>query len=196
MESEEQILTQRLLQGDEQAVNEFYCLYQKRLLRFIAKKADPEAAREILQETFISALKSLPTYKAKAKLFSWLCSIARHETCDYYRKKKIKSIVFSRLPFLEALVSHALSPELALEEKELKQRISTSLKQLSEGYSQVLRLKYHEGLSMVQIARKLKITVKAVESRLSRARKAFKYEFKNQEKVGGKISQIWLASRD
>ncbi|MBU0619169.1 RNA polymerase sigma factor [Patescibacteria group bacterium] len=194
--NKEQHLVKRILSGDEQAINEFYQQFKSRLRYFIAKKADPAVTEEILQETFISALKSLPSYKAKSKLFSWLCSIAWHETCDYYRKKKIKSIVFSRLPFLEGLVSRALSPELAMEEKELKQKITLTLRGLSEGYSQILRLKYHEGLSMVQIAAKLKITVKAVESRLSRARKAFKYEFKKPEKVSGEISKIWLAAWD
>ena len=45
---------------------------------------------------------------------------------------------------------------------------------LSEGYRDILRLKYLEGLTVNQIAKKLKTSFKAVESRLSRARGAFR----------------------
>ena len=60
-----------------------------------------------------------------------------------------------------------------MQEKETKKKIWQTLKKLSEGYSQILRLKYIEDLSMKQIAVKIGISVKAVESRLSRARLAF-----------------------
>ena len=48
------------------------------------------------------------------------------------------------------------------------------LTNINEGYRSVLRLKYIEGLSMAQIAKELGLTIKAVESRLSRARLAFR----------------------
>jgi len=180
--SEERRLIEAMLAGDEGAVLRFWRIFKPRLLRFIERKAEPEAAEEILQETLIAALDCLPLYKGRSRLFTWLCGIARHEIADFYRKQKIKSLVFSRLPFLEKLVAEALGPELALEEKEAKERIWRTMKRLSEGYALILRLKYWEGLSMAQIAERLKITVKAVESRLFRARLAFQKEYVRQER--------------
>jgi RNA polymerase sigma factor (sigma-70 family) len=52
--------------------------------------------------------------------------------------------------------------------------VKIALNSLSEGYRQVLRLKYIEGLSVAQIATRLDLSLKAVESRLSRARLAFR----------------------
>ena len=189
-------LIKKLIQGNKRAERYFFEIYYERILNFICQKANPIDAEEIVQETFISAFKSLPVFKGKSKLSTWLMSIARHELADFYRKKKIKKIVFSRLPFLEGLVSQALSPELSLEEKELKQKIGQSLKTINEGYWQVLRLKYRDGMSMKQISQKLQITVKAVESRLSRARKAFKYEFKKEIANTKKLSPAWTAYWD
>lgn len=152
----------------------------KRLKQFIFLRArDFNDAEEIFQETLISAYQSLPSFTGRSTFFVWLCGIAKHEISDFYRKKKIKAIVFSRLPFLENLVSEAFSPEEEMIERELKKKVRRVLRSLTEGYRQVLRLKYIDGRSVAQIAGQLGLTLKAVESRLTRARLVFR--------------QVWLA---
>ena len=166
--------------------------YRKRLSGFVAGKVgDNKDVEEIVQDTLLAAYDSLPTFKGDSALFTWMCAIARHEIIDFYRKKKIKKIVFSKLPFLENLVSKALGPELAYQELEKKKQILGTLKSLGEGYSQVLRLKYIDGLSMKEIAGKLDITVKAVESRLTRARWAFQKVYAEDEKEIKKVWRDW-----
>jgi RNA polymerase sigma-70 factor (ECF subfamily) len=161
--------------------------YRERLMRFVGRKVrNHEDVEEIVQESLIAALDSLPVFRGECALFTWLCSIARHEIADFYRRKKIKQIVFSRLPFLKDLVCDALGPELAYQELETKRKIVRTLKNLSEGYSQILRLKYIDGLSMKEIAQRLEITVKAVESRLTRARLAFQKVYVNEERERSK----------
>lgn len=156
--------------------------YRQRLIKFVEKRVDNFFdVEEIVQDTLISAMDSLPTFKGKSSQFTWLCGIARHEIGDFYRRKKIKQIVFSKLPFLEKLVSEALGPELAFQELETKTRILKTFKNISEGYTRILRLKYIEGLSMKQISHKLNLTVKAVESRLTRARLAFQLEYDKKD---------------
>ena len=166
---------------------------RKRLVGFVSQKVGRhEDVEEIVQDTLLSAWDSLPVFKGKSKLFTWVCGIARHEIADFYRKRKIKQVVFSKLPFLRELVDKALGPELAYQELETKRKILKTLKTLSEGYSLVLRLKYVEGLSMKQIARRLNISTKAVESRLSRARSAFRKEYATEPAVYlEEISQNW-----
>ena len=151
---------------------------RSKLMSFVRKRIDSRFdAEEIVQETLLSAFDSLGTFKGNSSLFTWVCSIARHEVADFYRKRKIKELVFSKFPFLKNLVSEALGPELAYQELETKRKILKTFKNISEGYSRILRLKYVEGLSVKQIAEKLDVTVKAVESRLTRARWAFQKEY-------------------
>ncbi|MDP3955110.1 MAG: RNA polymerase sigma factor [bacterium] len=133
-----------------------------------------EEAEEILQETLISAYESLPRFGGRSTFYSWLCGIAKHETADFYRKKKIKTILFSHLPFLEKLADQAMGPEERAIEEELKRKMTKVFKGLTEGYRVVLRLKYIDGDSVTRIAQKLGLSVKAVESRLTRARLAFR----------------------
>jgi len=149
-----------------------------KLKNFIAKKvSNPEEAEEIFQETLVSASECLGLYSGRASFFTWLCGIAKHEIADFYRKKKIKTILFSRLPWLENLATEALGPEPILLQEEVIRKVKETLKALSEGYQQVLRLKYYQGFSVKEIARQLNETVKAIESRLTRARKAFAKAF-------------------
>ena len=145
-----------------------------KLLNFIRKRVENEEdARDIFQETLISAYTSLPLFKNQSSFFSWLCGIARHEIGDFYRKKKIKTILFSHLPWLEDLASEALGPEQTLLRKEVEEEIKKAMAKLSEGYREILRLKYYQGLTVAEIAKELNETVKAVESKLFRARQAF-----------------------
>lgn len=145
-----------------------------RLRRFIRLRVDdPKEAEEIFQETLLAAWEGFGSFRGKAAFSTWLGAIARHEIGDFYRKKKIKAFLFSRLPWLENLASQALGPEQALLRGEYEKKVAEGLKSLSEGYREVLRLKYYEGLSMKEIASALNETTKAVESRLFRARQAF-----------------------
>lgn len=163
-----------VLQGDEFWLRKFHERYRERLLNFILQKTDdPRDAEEIVQDALLSAIYCLPSFLGKSSFWSWLCAIAKHEMADFYRKKKIKTILFSRLPVLEEIASRALGPEMALEEKELKERIFRVFLCLTEGYREILRLKYIEELSVRQVAERFKKSVKAIEMRLRRARLAF-----------------------
>lgn len=167
-------LVDKILAGYEKLLRRFVKEYRPRLFSFIHRFVDnPEDAEEVVQETLISSLYSLPLYSARSKLFTWMCSIARHEISDFYRKKRIKSVLFSHFPQAKIIADAALGPEEILTKKEFEEKIKLCFSRLSEGYREVLRLKYIEGRSVNAIAKTLGESVKAVESRLFRARQAF-----------------------
>src|SRR3989338_7773982 len=93
---EETRLVTRLLGGEEQALQEWVREYEPRLWRFVVKKMKQEDAQEVVQDTLLAALDSLPVWSGKSSLFSWLCGIARHEIADFYRKRRLKTIAFSK----------------------------------------------------------------------------------------------------
>lgn len=154
---------------------------EKNLLKLkkyiFSKVSDVRDAEEILEETLISAQESFSFFEGRSSFLTWLCGIANHEIADFYRKRKIKTLLFSHFPFLENIISGALSADESLEKQELRKEVKKVLSCLTEGYGEILRLKYYQGLSMAEIARRLRTTVKAVESRLSRARQAFRKQW-------------------
>ena len=150
----------------------------KRLEKYVNHRVqDCLEAEEITEETLISAVYAYPSFSEKSSFFTWLCGIANHEISDFFRKKRIKTVLFSVFPWLEELADSALGPEQLILKKEVETemggRVRTSLSRLSEGYQEVLRLKYYQGLTVLEISQKLNETAKAIESRLTRARKAF-----------------------
>jgi RNA polymerase sigma-70 factor, ECF subfamily len=178
-------LIRGVLRNQPNELAHFQQVYFPKMLDFVALKVgDSRDIEEIAQSVITDAIYSLPSYSGQSSLLTWLKAIASHEIADFYRKKKLKEILFSFVPGLESIVNRALSAETALEEKELKERVLICLSLLNEGYRQILRLKYIDGLSTIEIARLVKAkSSKAVEMRLRRARAAFIYFWRNEKQT-------------
>lgn len=172
--SAEKKLVNEILRGNERALNHFYKHFYPSLFSFISKKInDSSDAEEILQDTFFGVLDGLRDFEFKSSLFTFICSVASHKVIDFYRKKKIKKIVFSQFENIEPILSVLLGPEDALDTQILKEKIKQTFKKLSPSYQIILKLKYIYGYSVEEIAGKLAVSFKSAESQLFRARKAF-----------------------
>lgn len=171
-------LVTEILKGNEHMLNYFYKHYYKSLFTYIKKKInDPDDAEEILQDVFFAVLEGMRDFAYKSSLFTFICSIANHKIIDFYRKKKIKKIVFSHFEGMEPLLKDVFGPEEALDGEILKEKIRVTFRKLSPDYQLILRLKYIYGFSVDEIAKKLSLTFKSAESQLFRARKAFALNF-------------------
>lgn len=174
----EKKLVEEIIQGNERVLKQFYHHYYPSLLNYILRKvADKNDAEEILQDTLLATIDALRDFSFKSSLFTFICSVANHKVIDFYRKKKIKKIVFSKFVEIEPLLSTIFGPEEVLNEELLKQKIKTTFARISPRYTLILKLKYTYGFSVDEIARKLSISYKSVESQLFRARRAFAHQF-------------------
>ncbi|MCZ7648564.1 MAG: sigma-70 family RNA polymerase sigma factor [Planctomycetota bacterium] len=179
------MLAQRLLAGEERAFESFFGAYFPGLFRFVLIRVgyDEEAAEEIVQATLCQAVRKLHTYKGEAPLFTWLCTFCRHELSAYLKSRSRAPQSVGSVEDL-AEVQAALdslagddSPEGAARREELRDLIRLALERLPPRYGDVLEWKYIDGLSVLQIAERMKVSAKAVESLLTRARDAFRDGF-------------------
>ncbi len=171
---EDATLIQQILSRDRRALSLFYRRFSPKLSRFIAiKVARKEDGEEILQDTLYAFLEAIRDFQGKSNIQTFLFSICQHKIIDFYRRKKMKHAVFSQMPQLEAFVSPLMNPEEELDATLVREKIHAVLSRLLPRYRQILILKYLEGHSVEEIARKLTLTFKSVESQLFRARKAF-----------------------
>ncbi|MEK7165893.1 MAG: RNA polymerase sigma factor [Patescibacteria group bacterium] len=175
MRKDSQELIKRLLSRDRRAVSEFYTGYSNWLRRYISHKvANSEDAEEIMQDVLFAFLESLRDFTGKASLKTYLCAITNHKIIDYYRRKKIKRVVFSQLPpRIEQLIAEVVNYEEIVDNQLLAQKIASVFNKLSPTHARALKLKYMEGLSVIQIAKNMACSLKAAESALFRARKSF-----------------------
>ncbi len=167
-------LVTRLFAHDRHTVSAFYRQYAPQLRRYISTRVNSsEDAEEILQDTLFSFLEALRDFQGKSSVRTYIFSICQHKIIDFYRKKKLKHLVFSQMPQLERLISPMIGPEEELDATLVKEKINAVLSRLIPVHREVLTLKYWEQVSVEDIARKLSISFKSAESRLFRARRAF-----------------------
>lgn len=179
-------LARRVLAGDETAFEEFFDRYFPRLFRFALPRlgGNEDATEEIVQRVLIHGLARLRTYRGEAALLTWLCTLCRHEIAAWCeRQGKLREVsFFDDRPEMRAALDavaavDADDPEAALRRSELAEFVQLTLDHLPGRYSDVLEWKYIEGLSVNEIAGRLGLGNKAVESLLTRARAAFRDGF-------------------
>lgn len=170
-------LLEKLSLHDERALHYFIRIYERQIIGFIEKKVNDRClAEEIAQDVFIDFLEHIRSFQMKCSIRTFLMTIAKNKVIDYYKKKKLKKILFSALP---VHVVNAFSTIFndEIERNELKDKIASVLKKLPNDYALILRLKYMEGEKLISIASSMMLSFKAAESLLYRARKAFMKQF-------------------
>ena len=180
-------LVRGMLAGDENAFEAFFEGHFARLYRFALARLgrDADAAEDVVQSTLCKAISELGTYRGEAALFTWLCTFCRHEISAYYRRQKrvprTESLVEDSPEVRAALDSLAANleqgPESHLYRKEIARLVQVTLDSLPASYGDALEWKYIHGMSVEEVATKLKVGLKAAESLLVRAREAFREAF-------------------
>ena len=117
----------KILNGDSYAVVEFYKSYSPKILSYLSKKLPSvEDAQEITNDVFLEAIDSLSILKKEENISAWLFRIAHNKMVDFYRKKKIKSILLSQVPFLQIVAAEINQPEFQFEKNKIRDRIETT----------------------------------------------------------------------
>ena len=175
-------LAHQISKGNEKSFNEFFDFYFPRLYRFSISRldGDKELTQDMVQETLFSAIKSIKQYRGEASLMSWLCQINRNLISTYFRKNNIKQTVkIDDLPEIKEIFDNIQTevnnnPDRIYENHDLQELISSTLDNLPNDYGDLLELKYLDKLSISQISDQLNMSTIAVQSKLARARDAFK----------------------
>lgn len=171
----------KLKQGDSRTVTAWYESSKVELLAFFTRKVDnPADASELMHDTYLSCLSSLPLFRGHSGLWSWMLSIARHELADYWRKKYAKRLI-AVLPYGSELldsveIGSASEEELGIKNQESSQ-IKALLQKLPSEISELLQLKYVDGLSIKELAGQYGVSFSAMQSKLYRAKELFVKEY-------------------
>ncbi len=177
-------LARRILGGDEVAFRDLFDRFFPRLYRFALARVprDPEAARDIVQQTFCQAIERLDTYRGEAALYTWFCQICRNTIADHYRRNSRSSsrvVLLEDLPDARAILEsfaapEADEPETGAMREQVHRLVAATLDALPGRYGEALEWKYIDGLSVREIAERMSLGEKATESLLTRARESFR----------------------
>ncbi len=172
-------MLKRLHGGDRMAMAELYDRYSDRLYSLVFNQVDRnrDIAEDIVQETFLAALKSAKGFKGRSSAYTWLCSIAYHKVADHYRrqsrerKRMVSGVDVDTVDDAEN-PGRQPQPDSLIESAETRQVVNEALAKLPWDYRQVLILKYVEEMSVVEIGQIMNRSPKSIEGLLTRSRKA------------------------
>ncbi|MGC4028248.1 MAG: RNA polymerase sigma factor [Steroidobacteraceae bacterium] len=184
--SYEMTLVRRMLDGDQRAFDEFFDAYSARLAAFAARRSalEPAAVEDVVQMTMINAVRGLPSFRGGSTLFTWLCQICRNLLADARRKEQrqprmgsLDGLLASPGAEMMHLTDHR-DPLQECTEDSTRAGVRRAINALSANHARILELRYGDDLTVPEIARLLQISEDAAESRLARARQAFREEWK------------------
>lgn len=174
------ILIQKIRQGNKLAFDSLFFKYYKPLYRFAFNICNSKnIADESVQNTFVKLWKNYKNLKSDDEIAKLLFTYTRNEVIDEIRKLK------TRKKYEESVSSETLVTEdQALNEKQkVKAIIESAIDQLPKKAKEIFRLTKQEGLSIKETAQYLKISTKTVENQLTIAYKKMRFylgPFKNQ----------------
>lgn len=130
---------------------------------------DTELARDLTQETFVEAWKSLAGFEGRSAISTWLYTIA---TRVWRRRGKVAAEVAARISTatLDEMADFLpdSAPDLAdaLSSRELREAVRQAVDRLPAVYREVVVLFYAQGMSQTEVAEALDIPHGTVKSRL------------------------------
>lgn len=130
---------------------------------------DPEFARDLTQEAFLTAYAKRESLRSEESFVSWLLTIAARKIIDFRRRRGVRpEVPLGEPEGLDHPVPETedLDPAQLAEESESLQH---SLDQLEDRYRAVLILRYWSGLTPAQIARLLQEPEGTIRNRIFRA---------------------------
>ena len=174
----EAALLSKAAAGNAAAVRALLDGYGPALYGFLYARVGGQAsvAEDLLQETFIEAVRSASTFRGESALKTWLCAIARRRLSRHYEAERRAAVARAGL---------AMVPDVATDDRsvdvERRDEVTRALGALSPLHRQVLVLKYLDDRSVEEIAEELSRSRVQVQSLLQRARAGLRDELGAQD---------------
>ena len=171
-------LVQRLVQRvaknlDREAFAELFDIVAPRLKSFMIRKgALPDVAEDVVQETMINVWTKAGFYdSSKGSALAWIFTIARNLRIDRIRRETSRPI--SELGDFDAPSDDRGSEEIVLQKDEAR-TVTRALSKIPPEQMEILVLSFIDDVTQAEIARRLKLPIGTVKSRMRRAYSALR----------------------
>lgn len=171
-----------LKRQDAGLLDELIVRYQHRLMRYLLYlTGNREMAEDLFQEVWMRVLVRGAQFNGKARFDTWLFAIARNLVIDQRRKRTMSSLdeLFEvgsddDRPMAFEISDGEPTPFDRFANLEDRERIAGALMEMDTLYREVLVLRFHEEMSLNEIAKVTRAPLSTVKSRLYRGLSAIK----------------------
>ncbi|MEV0279738.1 sigma-70 family RNA polymerase sigma factor [Streptomyces sp. NPDC050610] len=171
--------------GDAEAVDRFIRATQGDVRRFVARlSGDPQGADDLVQETYLRALRSLPHFEGRSSARTWLLAIARRTVIDRFRFNAARPRL-SDTDDWQAAAERTQSPELPGFDEGVA--LSQLLDRLPYERREAFVLTQLLGLPYAEAAAVAGCPIGTVRSRVARAREALIGQLATAERAAARV---------
>jgi RNA polymerase sigma-70 factor (ECF subfamily) len=168
----------RLVGGHEAALNDLMGRHAEKLFHYLIRSLQDEGdAADLAQETFVKVYQNCSKFDPGQRFTTWLYAIASNLVRDRYRWRSRHPQVSldaeneqTEASLKDNLSSDEPGPYDQLQTGERADTVRKAIIALPDDLKQPLILSIYEGMSQAEISKILKCSVKAVETRIYRAR--------------------------
>ncbi|MER3430172.1 MAG: hypothetical protein C4325_05610 [Blastocatellia bacterium] len=186
----EALFIEQLRNGDSDAFDRLILRYSADIYAFLFRLTeDRDEAADLTQETFLSALKAMKSFRGEASLKTWLTRIAinhsRNRRRWWQRRGFGRTVSFEtpvgdgELTLGGTIVGNGESVETEILRRERELAIRKILAELPDKFREAVILCDIEGMTYDDIAAALEISVGTVKSRISRGREEIRRRLKD-----------------
>ncbi|HEX2226135.1 MAG TPA: sigma-70 family RNA polymerase sigma factor [Candidatus Binatia bacterium] len=165
----------RLQRGETEAFAILVERHQKNIFNLLYRMlGDYDDAAEVSQEAFLSAYRSIKSFRGDASFSTWLYRIAVNHANTRRKTVALLHHRAARIESLETTTDGASDPADALERKEMRERVQAALNGLDAEDATIILLRDLQDVPYEAVADILDVPIGTVKSRLHRARRALK----------------------
>ncbi len=145
----------------------------KQNVRNIIRLITKETNEDLEQEVFVRVWKNKEKYEEKGNFKTWICTIAKNISKDYLKSsvKKQENNSTSEEIVINSIADTKTTPELTLVSKIRQKRIIEAIDSLKPKFKEVIMLCDIDGYTYEEAAKKLKVPMGTIKSRIYNAKK-------------------------
>ncbi len=167
--SAEQIILERIVQGDLSAFDQLYSLYGKPLYAFVYRYVrSTQEAEDVVQETFLRLVQMREEIPLTGCFKTWLYTVARNLSLNRLRSQNSRRAKQEQI-FVDFYAQNEISEQAKWDERWVRQEVNA----LSHAHQEIYRMR-SLGLSYQEMAHRLGIPEGTVKSRMHEMIKTLK----------------------
>lgn len=168
-DASDEMLLKGVAQGDKAAMHIMFARHRARVFRFIHRTVrNPVIVDDIVSQVFLDVWRSANRFEQRARVSTWLLSIARFKAISFLKERKHESIDQNEVL---AIADTGETPEAVLDRRQSDGILRACLEELSPAHREIIELFYYRDKSITEVSKIAGIPLATVKSRMFYARR-------------------------
>ena len=165
----DEMLLKNVAVGDKAAMHIMFVRHRERVFRFIQRLVrNPAIVDDLVSQVFLDVWRSANRFESRARVSTWLFSIARFKAISSRRERTLEDIDQDDA---FGVADAGDTPDVALDRKETESILRACIDMLSPAHREIIDLFYYREISTAEVSEMIGIPQATVKSRIFYARK-------------------------